>query len=174
MQMSEIVDRDSPLHVENEKKARLLLDRDDYMRKVNQQNASAFNQYVIYQNEMRRKKQRLMKRSAAIDTLANSVDGSANCSPLADTGSFSHLAAQLQSSAVMTAIYSKSSNPPQYNMNEKDNRYRTSHVDDFCAKERVFSKRSGKKYNKRKSPYQQFSDAKYNMGVFFNPAINGL
>ena len=31
-----------------------------------------------------------------------------------------------------------------------------------------------KKFNKRKSPYQQYSDAKYNFGVYFNPVMNGL
>lgn len=36
--MHELVDRESPDHSEKEKIARMLIDRDDYMRKVNNQN----------------------------------------------------------------------------------------------------------------------------------------
>ena len=40
--------------------------------------------------------------------------------------SFSHIHQALQHSAVMTTIYSKFSNPPDYNLQEDQNRYVTS------------------------------------------------
>ena len=51
-----------------------MLDRDEYMRKVNQQNASAFNHFVMYQKEMNKKRQKLMKRNACLEMVANSAD----------------------------------------------------------------------------------------------------
>jgi len=82
----------------------------------------------------------------------------------------------------MTTIYSKYSNPPDYNLKEYKNRYVTSNDEQYgCAlmskKETSTSGRAAqqaRRFNKRKSPYQQFSDAKYNFGVYFNPVMNGL
>ena len=81
----------------------------------------------------------------------------------------------------MTTIYSKYSNPPDYNMKEDQNRYVTSNDEQYgCALMSKKDSSSGRvqqqarRFNKRKSPYQQYSDAKYNFGVYFNPVMNGL
>ena len=199
--------------VSKEKKARLVIDRDEYARKVNVQSVQAFNRYLIHQHQVKKKQSHLTKRTAQLDSLAHSVDNFPNQNglptsplylnspqykvtgalPLSPTAtntttnnkgpsSFSHMHQALQHSAVMTTIYSKYSNPPDYNLKEYKNRYVTSNDEQYgCAlmskKETSTSGRAAhqaRRFNKRKSPYQQFSDAKYNFGVYFNPVMNGL
>ena len=143
-----------------------------------------------------------MKRNAQLESLAHSVEvfpvqnafpTSLNLtsptfkvalpvsSPTTSTAppTFSHMHRALQHSAVMTTIYSKQSNPAIYNKNENQQRYITSNDEQFgnlLKKESSASRglQYQRRFNKRKSPYQQFSDAKYNNGVYFNPVMNGL
>lgn len=73
-----MVDNSLASHSENEKKWRIMLDRDDHMRKVNNQNTQAFNHFLIYQKEMNKKRERLMKRKEAIEILAHEGDPDKN------------------------------------------------------------------------------------------------
>ena len=74
IKLQEFFDKRSPQHQEREKQVRMMIDREDYMRKVNQQSASAFNQFTMYQNKMKKKRQKLMKRNGCVDMMANSTD----------------------------------------------------------------------------------------------------
>lgn len=111
----------------------------------------------------------------AIEILAQSAEPeSGQVNPIKTRDKLNHINEKLHPSIMVTSIYSKGSNPLNYNQNEKDNRYKTIHKDEFSPKDRLISKRYNRKFNKRKSPYQMYSEAKFNHGVYFNPPLNGL
>jgi len=78
MRMQGIVEMSREEQVSKEKKARLVIDRDEYARKVNVQSVQAFNRYLIHQHQVKKKQSHLTKRTAQLDSLAHSVDNFPN------------------------------------------------------------------------------------------------
>ena len=136
---------ESPLYT------RMRLDRDKLMRAVMQKEVSDYNRAII--NKKVNKSQKVSRLLSINQGTHDDRNDSVTRSNISQT------------------IYSTSSNPPTYN--EKEHRFSTVNKE-LHGVQKMPDLSPFKKNFKRKSIFQQWTDATYNHGVYFNPAVNCL
>jgi hypothetical protein len=128
------------------------LDKDVYVRKVNNRDCSEFNRQQMLQ-KIKTRKQEFQQRI--------------NLDP-----PMTYVGQQPESEEDLTYLNNCArliyANQPSGSFD----RFETSNKKEYYKKQVDLSK--FKKFYKRKNQFQQWSDALYNTGVFFNPAVNGL